>query len=102
GIRIMSTVSSNLAGGYWDVDNVRLAEIIEPSLQSPLWTNGNFSFTVQSEPGIQFKILSTTNATAPLSNWVQLATVTNTTGATSYTDTSPPASQKYYRAQQLP
>jgi hypothetical protein len=102
GIHFASTVSSNLAGGYWDLDNVRLSSISPPALVAPVFSNGFFNFTLQSDPGLQFSILTSTNASAPLSNWSQLMLVTNITGSTTVTDSSPLASQKYYRALQLP
>jgi hypothetical protein len=61
GIQVVSTVTTNLQGGYWDLDNVRLSEIAEPSLGSPVFTNGQFNFALLSEPGITFEILAATN-----------------------------------------
>ena len=55
---MLSTVATNLQGGYWDLDNVRLASILEPVLLDPVCTNGQFQFTLRSEPGLRFEILS--------------------------------------------
>jgi len=102
GVQLLSTVASNLAGGYWDVDNVRLTAVVEPVLLAPVRTNGQFSFTLQSEPGVQFEILATTDVTLPLSNWATLGTVTNITGAVPFTDTAAGFNQRFYRVRQLP
>ena len=102
GILMLSTVSSNLQGGYWDLDNVRLSSSIAPSLTSPVWTNNQFQFTLLGETGRVFDILAATNATMPSSSWVVLETVTNTTGANTFVDTNAGFNQRFYRARQLP
>jgi len=102
GAQLLSTVSSNLEGGYWDLDNVRLMAVQEPSLVAPTWTNGQFQFTLRSEPGLSFEILGATNLALPLSNWTSLATLTNTTGDVSFLETPVNFNRRFYLARQLP
>jgi hypothetical protein len=100
GISILSTVSFALAGGVWDADNVRLIE--GPSILSPTVSAGQASFTISSYPGLAFNILGSADATTPLTSWTSLATVTNTTGQTNFTDSATGRSQRFYILQQLP
>ncbi len=76
-IRFRSTVSSELRGGYWDLDHVRLDSFLAPSLQGPVWTNGMMGFQVTGEPGYDCEILSTTNLDRPISEWALVTVVTN-------------------------
>ncbi len=102
GIALTSTVDFSLVGGYWDLDNVRLQETVAPMLLNPQYAGGLASFTVQSEPGLRFDLLTSTNAALPLTNWTALATITNTTGSLRFTDTqSTNSPRRYYRAKQL-
>jgi hypothetical protein len=101
GIQFQSTVAPNLIGGVWDLDNVRLTEVVATALNNPVRTNGQFGATLQSEPGLPFEILTATNMTQPATNWVTIATLTNVTGAFSWTDTATNLSQRFYRARQL-
>ena len=100
GIQLLSTTPFELRGGYWDLDNVRLVSTATPMLLAPSYTNGHFSFMLQSEPGSAFDILAGTNATLPLSNWTSLGALTNTTGATVFTDPAVNLSRRFYRARQ--
>ena len=100
GVQLLSAVSAELEGGYWDLDNIRLSA--GPVLLCPARTNGQFSFTLQSEPGLRFEILASTNLTLPLSNWTNLGTLTNLTGAISFLDTTTNLNRRFYRAHQLP
>ena len=102
GIKFLSTVSSELEGGYWDLDNVRLTSILAPTLLNPVRTNGQFQFTLQSEPGLAFQILASTNLTLTASNWTSLGVVTNVTGTIPFVDTSANFPQRFYQARQLP
>lgn len=100
GIQILSTVTPELQGGYWDVDNVRLE--IGPTIKAPNMTNGQPSFTIFGEPGARFEILSTTNLTFPLASWTSIAIITNATRSTAFIDSAPNFQQRFYRARQLP
>jgi len=100
GIRFLSTVSTNLQGGYWDLDHVRL--LAGPALLDPGLTNGQFQFTLLGEAGADFEILSTTNASLPMTEWTGLGSVQNTTGTIRWVDSSAGFNQRFYRARQLP
>lgn len=102
GVQLLSTVSTNLQGGYWDVDNVRLSATSEPALRELAQTNGRFQFALQSEPGLKFEILSSADIATPLSNWTIVETVTNLGNAVVFIDASTNFSQRFYRARQLP
>lgn len=101
GVQLLSIVSYELMGGYWDLDNVRLASIAAPALAGPASTNGHFTFTLQSEPGLRFEILASTNLSLALSNWTSLGTLTNESGATPFVDTATGHARRFYRARQL-
>jgi len=101
GIQFKSTVTTNLQGGYWDLDNVRLSEVTEPALVSAAMTNGRFSFALLSEPGKTFEILSASNLSLPVSNWTSLGLVTNTTGSNLFSEGSLGVG-RFYVVKQLP
>jgi hypothetical protein len=48
-----------------------------------------------------FDILAATNLALPLSNWISLGNVTNTTGTTAFSDSVPNLNRRFYRARQL-
>ena len=73
-----------------------------PVLLAPGRTNGQFTFTLQSEPGLRFQILASTNLTLPLSSWTDLGNVTNAAGATTFLDPVTNLNSRFYRALQLP
>ena len=101
GIEFLSTVRPDLAGGYWDLDNVRLSSILAPTLLNPTHTNDQFQFTLQSEPGLACEILASTSlVSAP--DWVSLFTVTNVTGTIPLVDTNANFDQRFYQARQAP
>lgn len=102
GIQFLSTVSSGLAGGYWDLDNVRLSSSLAPTLSNPVRTPGQFQFTLQGEPGLACEILASTNIVLPASNWISLGVLTNVAGTIPFIDTSANFAQRFYRARQLP
>lgn len=102
GVQILSTVSTNLQGGYWDFDNVRLSSNQAPTLLGLVFANGQFTFTLQSKPGLRFEILASSDAAQPLSNWTSLGTVSNVTGTVPFTDMTANSSRRLYRALQLP
>jgi hypothetical protein len=105
GILFLSSVSSNMQGGYWDLDNVRLTAIgppNQPVLSSPTWNGNQFECLLESEPGLAFEMLAATNITEPASNWLSLATLTNATGTIPFVDTNTNFNQRFYQARQLP
>jgi hypothetical protein len=101
GVQIASTVTTNLAGGYWDLDNARLTETLLPALTDPQMTNNQFGFTLQSQPGLSFEILATTNLSVALSNWTSLGTLTNVTGAAPFLDPATNLNRRFFQARQL-
>ncbi len=100
GVLVLSTVSSNLQGGYWDIDNVRLASIREPVLTGATRTNGQFQFKLQGEPGTVFEILASSSVTTGISNWTSVGIITNQSGAAEFAE--PAVNRRFYRARQLP
>src|SRR3954462_4982812 len=74
GIRLLSLATTNNQGGYWDVDNVRLTETTENELASPVRSSGHFQFLVQSEPGLRFEVLASTNVALAVPSWTSLGT----------------------------
>ncbi len=102
GVRILSTVGFDLQGGYWDLDNIRLASIPDPILIEPGWAGSRFGFTIRSEPGLQLEVLSSADARLPLSQWTVAGTLTNRTGTAAFIETAPVEARRYYAARQAP
>jgi len=103
GVRLRSSiVDTNLVGGYWDVDDVRLTSTLVPVLQAAAWTNGHFQFQLRSEPGLKLELLATSDLALALTNWTSLGTLTNFSGETVFTNSAAGANVRYYRARQLP
>ena len=102
GIQFRSTVSPELQGGYWDLDNVRLVATLAPAMTSPTLTSNQFQFTLHSEPGLVFEILATANFALPPSEWSSLGILTNVTGTIPFVDTSAVSTRRFYQARQLP
>jgi hypothetical protein len=96
-----TTFAQNLITGVWDVDNVRLTEKVATVLTNPSVTNGIVSFTLQSEPGLAFEILTGTNLTDAASSWVTLSSLTNATGSFVFSD-STTHKHRFYKARQMP
>ena len=102
GVRLLSAITdTNLEGGYWDLDNVRLTSTRAPALSNPVWTNGQLSFMVQSEPGMTLEIQKSTTLD-PAQTWSTAGYLTNGFGTISFTDTNTTPGQSYYRARLLP
>jgi hypothetical protein len=101
GIALLSTTAFQ-APGYWDLDNVRLTAVQEPVLLDTSRTNGQFQFTLKSEPGHVFELFAATNAAQPRTNWMSLGTLTNITGMLSFTDPVTNMNQRWYEARRLP
>jgi len=102
GVGLYSTVDPALAGGFWDVDNLRLTSLREPVLEGATLTEGHFGFTLVSEPGLRFDIVASADLTLPLANWTIVGTVTNVTGSVLFADPGVPSLSRFYRARQLP
>jgi hypothetical protein len=100
GVRLLSTVNPLLAGGYWDLDNVRLTPM--PILLPSGVNQSEFGFTLLSLPGMAFEILTTTNFSEPMSSWAKVGTMTNATGTMPFTDTNALGQRLFYGARQMP
>jgi hypothetical protein len=102
GVRLLSTITdTNLEGGYWDLDNVRLTSTSAPTLSNPVWTDGQLSFMVQSEPGAALEIQKSPSLDLA-QIWSSLGSITNDTGTAPFTDADATNGQAYYRARLLP
>ncbi len=105
GIQLLATPDFNNPaqwGGYWDADNVRLVETTVLSLVNPAKVGGHWQFSGQSEPGVVFQILATTNLNLPGTSWTSLTTLTNVTGSIPFVDSTTGLGQRFYMARQLP
>jgi hypothetical protein len=69
-------------------------QLLGPQFASP----GPFRLTLTGERGQRFEILASTN----LLNWDSLATLTNSTGSTNFSDSNSGLPRRFYRAHQLP
>jgi len=57
GVQLLSTVAPNLAGGYWDLDNVRLAEAASAGLTLSVGASGsNVRIAWPSVAGMQYQL----------------------------------------------
>lgn len=103
GIELLSSITdTNLEGGYWDIDNVRLS-IRNPLLLNPAYTNGQFQFTVSGDPGVWVQVLESSDPLQPVANWSNLGTVPNVTGTFVFTDNSASTGrQRFYQARAVP
>ena len=101
GVSVRSTVNLAMQGGYWDIDNVRLAGF-GAAWSGAAWSNGVFTATLESKPGLRFEILTSTDPGQPNSNWTNQGNLTNTTGSTIFTDATASPGQRFYQARQLP
>ena len=102
GILLLSTVDTNLQGGYWDLDNVRLASTRSPVMSAPASENGRFQFTLLSEPGGVVEILAGTNLLNAPVNWTSLGRLTNSTGTYRFVDTNAGFQKRFYQARPVP
>jgi len=98
GIALASTVGFDLAGGYWDLDNVRLTEQVPTTIVNPGVTNGQFNFTLLSDPGHTFVIQAAPSIDTTGTNWAPIGTITVTTGTNTFTDPATGLAQRFYRA----
>lgn len=102
GLELSSTVSFELQGGYWDLDNVRLSSYREPTLIGATVTSNALTFTLESDPGLTFEIVTSTNMALPSGVWTPLGTLTNLTGSVSFSEPVTNAVRRFYRAVQVP
>lgn len=98
GIRFISLVSPELVGGFWDMDHIRLEAEIAVRLADASIQDGQFTFTILSEPGATLEILQSTDASRPLSEWDNLEVIKNETGSLTYTVPNSEGTGFYYMA----
>jgi hypothetical protein len=101
GVRMLSTVSPALEGGYWDLDHVRLVSQPPPALDGPTMVEGGFQFTVSSEPGARFEVLASDVLSLPIDAWPAIQTLTNVSGTVSFIDGNN-GGQRFYQLRQVP
>lgn len=63
--------------------------------------NGNMQVTLDGIQGVAYTILSSSNLMAPVSNWIPVMTITNTTGANTFAIPAPAFPPQYYRVKEL-
>ncbi len=102
GIKIESTVAPQLIGGVWDVDNVRLSDSGATILQNPRFSGSQFSFSLQSAPGLSFEVLASSDLAAPAAQWTSLGVVQSSDGSGAFTEIATPAAHRFYRVRQVP
>ena len=101
GNTVHMTAQSELTNVSAQIGTIAEPPIVPPVLIQPGWTDRHFSFTLQSEPGLPFAILASTNVAAPMTSWASIAIITNVTGTLLFTDPATNFNQRLYRAHQL-
>jgi len=72
--------------------------VTPPHLGAQLLGNGAFQFTFTNNPGTTFTVLATTNLTLPLTNWINLGTLSNISpGVFQFTVQPLTNSKEFYR-----
>jgi hypothetical protein len=102
GIRLLSTVTTNLQGGYWDVDNVRLVSQGETSLSGVVTAGGEFQLTVRGEPGARYELLAAADAAGAPEAWTSLGVFTNASGSAVLAEPLTNGPGRFYRVRPLP
>lgn len=102
GIRILSTVSLEMQGGYWDVDNVRLTASGDLRLMNPTLVDGQFQLTIAGETGARYEMFASADLGLPFHEWTSLGIISNATGEVPFTAASTNLNQHFFRAVQLP
>ncbi|MDX1952992.1 MAG: hypothetical protein SFY81_12490 [Verrucomicrobiota bacterium] len=102
GVKVLSTVSPEMSGGYWDLDNFRLTSRREPLLKLVRGTN-QLDLQLTSEPGEKFEIIATADLALPVAQWTSLGMITNRTGRVQLTDVQSSSDQtRFYMARRTP
>jgi hypothetical protein len=102
GVAFMSTVDSAHAGGYWDLDHVRLTEAQVPALVGPTTSNGAIGFRLQSEPGQKLEVLTSADIGLPMTNWVSLGVLSNASGDVFVVAPATNTLRSFYQVRQVP
>ena len=93
------TLSSliNATPGLFMTATLFIFDDLRPQLLSSRWqTNTGFHTTLSGPPGFTYAIDSSSN----LLQWLEITRLTNTTGATDFTDPAAGAKKRFYRARQ--
>jgi hypothetical protein len=100
GLRFVSTVTTDLQGGYWDLDQVRLQASAETVLHDPRLVDGHFRFDLEGEAGQVFEVLAAPALTSPPATWERVGTVTNLTGRATFSEPAGGSAPRFYSARQ--
>ena len=101
GVRFLSTVSFDLQAGYWDLDNVRLTSVAPPILVDVTESDRQFRFMVESEPGLEFELLASSDPALPTAEWTRVVTLTNVTGRVEFSEPATNSVGRVYQARQM-
>jgi len=101
GIQLLSTVSTELQGGYWDIDHIRLAELQPPKLTALINAQGQLLLTAHGDAGTVVQIAATDQLAHSNSanSWVPIATFTNDSGSVSLSIPPHLQHQRFFRGQ---
>lgn len=102
GIELLSTTGFDRQGGFFNVDNVRLATYQEPALVSPQVVGGELRVVVRSEPGEVLEVLTSPNVVASPAGWNVSGRLTNQTGHVIFSVPATDAAAKYILLRQQP
>ncbi|RME94500.1 MAG: hypothetical protein D6766_05685 [Verrucomicrobia bacterium] len=101
GIALISTVPFELAGGFWDVDNVRLREVTGPRIAHPAVIGDQFTFDVVGEPETIYRVLAAPTPDAPSGQWqTVIELTTDPEGRASFSETLAGQRGRFYRLEQ--
>lgn len=102
GIALISTVPFELAGGFWDVDNVRLREISGPKITQPTVVGDQFIFDLLGEPETTYRVLAAPSPDTPSGQWENVAELmTDTAGKASFSEKLSAERSRFYRLEQV-
>lgn len=102
GIELMSTTGFDKQGGFFDIDDVRLAVIQEPQAVAAQVTNGQFRALIRSEPGTVLEPLTATVLSSSPAAWSSAGRLTNQTGNVIFTMSATNAAAGFLRLRQQP
>jgi hypothetical protein len=102
GVQFHSTVDPQLAGGYWDIDHVRLEAVPDPVLLNPRVVEGRLESTLQSAVGLRFEVVSVDSLSVEPGAWQVLGTVTNTAGFVEIRGRAAGAGREFLRVRSVP
>ena len=101
GIGLLSTVNTNLQGGYWVLDQLSLVDTVV-RLSGAFNADKLFELTVESAPGLEFGVSSTPDPGGESPLWTSLGVFKSPTGTFSITDPDPVSKRRFYRLDIVP